>query len=271
MTRNPRARSFAFATIAGLIGAIAAPLYAADDGDHVSVELISEHMALAPGQSQQLGILLRHEPHWHTYWINPGDSGLPTKLAWQLPPGYGAGDIAWPAPLRIDVGDLQNFGYEGEVLLPVPIDVPADAKPGTTVHIGAQAKYLVCREECIPGKADLVLDLPLSAVREAASKQFETARAHLPQATSWKGDARLHDDKIEVALHGADLPPISDAYVVDRKIVNYARPQISTNSGTVTLLFAKSDYFTTAPPQLDLVVRAGARAWSVRVPFSSSP
>ena len=246
------------------------PLAAADD-EHVTVSLLSEYAALVPGKTAWLGLFLQHEPHWHTYWINPGDSGLPTKLAWQLPPGYGAGDIAWPAPLRIDVGDLQNFGYEGEVLLPVPIDVPADAKPGTTVHIGAQAKYLVCREECIPGKADLVLDLPLSAVREAASKQFETARAQLPQATTWKGDAKLHDDKIEVALRGADLPPISDAHVVDRKIVNYARPQIATNSGTVTLLFAKSDYFTTAPPQLDLVVRAGARAWSVRVPFSSSP
>ena len=246
------------------------PLAMADD-EHVTVSLLSEHAVLVPGKTAWLGLFLQHEPHWHTYWINPGDSGLPTKLTWQLPPGYAAGDIAWPAPLRIDVGDLQNFGYEGEVLLPVPLDVPADAKPGTTVHIGAQAKYLVCHEECIPGKADLVLDLPLSAVRDAASKQFETARAQLPHAGTWKGDATLHDDKIEVALHGADLPPISDAYVVDRKIVNYARPQILQNGDAVTLSFAKSDYFTIAPPQIDLVVRADGRAWSVRVPFSSSP
>jgi len=247
------------------------PLLAAADDEHVMVSLLSEHSALVPGKTAWLALRLQHEPHWHTYWINPGDSGLPTKLAWQLPPGYSAGDVAWPAPQRIDVGELQNFGYEGDVLLPVPLEVPGEAKPDTTAHIVAQVKYLVCREECIPGKADLAIDLPVSGAAGAAAKWFEAARAELPQAAKWQGNASLRGDKIEVALHGADLPPISDAYVMDRKIVNYARPQISRAADAVILSFAKSDYFTVAPPQIDLLVRAGAHAWNVRVPFSSSP
>lgn len=253
-----------------LLLAIAPPLAAADD-EHVTLSLLGEHAALVPGKPAWLGLRLQHEPHWHTYWINPGDSGLPTKLAWQLPPGYHAGDANWPAPQRIEVGELQNFGYEDDVLLPVPLDVPAETKPDTTAHIGVQVKYLVCREECIPGKADLAIDLPVRGTAGAASKQFEAARAELPQPAKWKSDATLHEDTVEVVLHGADLPPISDAYVMDRKIVNYARPRISRNADAVTLSFAKSDYFTIAPPQIDLLVRADAHAWSVRVPFSSSP
>src|SRR3982751_3346550 len=86
----------------------------AQGAEHVSVELISEHSELAPGQSLQLGLLLRHEPHWHTYWINPGDSGLPTTVTWTLPEGLKTQDIAWPMPKRFDVGGLYNFGFDGE-------------------------------------------------------------------------------------------------------------------------------------------------------------
>src|SRR3954447_24043343 len=103
--------------------------------EHVAVELISEHGALISGQSQQLGLLLRHEPHWHTYWLNPGDSGLPTTLAWTLPPGFKAQDITWPLPQRFDVGGLFNFGYEREVVLPIALSAPADASAGTTAHV----------------------------------------------------------------------------------------------------------------------------------------
>ena len=64
-----------------------------------------------------------HQPHWHTYWKNAGDSGLPTKLEWTLPAGVTAGDIAWPAPQKIAIGTLANFGFEGTVLLPVPLTI----------------------------------------------------------------------------------------------------------------------------------------------------
>ena len=98
--------------------------------DHVGVELVSATTALVPGRSASLGLRFVHEPHWHTYWINPGDSGLATKLSWQLPAGFHAGEIIWPAPQRFNVDGLFNFGYNGDALLPVQLDVPASAKPG---------------------------------------------------------------------------------------------------------------------------------------------
>jgi thiol:disulfide interchange protein DsbD len=260
-----------------VIAFAAAPLlaFAADD-EHVNVSLLSEQAALVPGKAAWLGVRLEHAPHWHTYWINPGDSGLPTKLSWELPPGFHAGEIAWPAPTRIRVGDLYNFGYEGDMLLPVSVDVPADAQPGTTVHIGAEAKWLICREECIPGKTRLALEVPVGSATAATARNapalFDAARSALPQPAPWQGAAHEHDDKIEITLHGADLPTPSDALLVQRKIINYTPPQISNTPSDVTIVFAKSDYFTAAPSRVDLVLRTdAAHAWSVSVPFSSHP
>ncbi len=78
---------------------------------------------VGPGQPLWLGLQITHQPDWHTYWKNPGDSGLPTELTWQLPAGLDAGDIAWPVPHKIAIGTLANYGYEGTVLLPVPVTV----------------------------------------------------------------------------------------------------------------------------------------------------
>ena len=247
------------------------PLTALADDGHVRVTLLSEQAALVPGTTAWLGVRLQHEPHWHTYWINPGDSGLPTKLAWELPPGFHAGEVAWPAPQRISVSDLYNFGYAGDTLLPVPVEVPADAQPGTTAHISAEVKYLVCREECIPGKASVVLDLPIRATAAATEQQalFATARAAQPRNATWTGAAYVHGDRLEVELHGADLPTITDALVAQRKLVDYAPPKIAKNGDELKLSFAKSDYFVSAPPQIDLLLRAGAQTWSARVSLSS--
>ena len=254
----------------------AAPLLALAAGaEHVKVSLLSEQAALVPGKTAWLGVRLEHEPHWHTYWINPGDSGLPTRLSWQLPPGFRAGEIAWPVPARIRLGDLYNFGYEGDVLLPVPVQVPVDAQRGSTVHIAADAKWLVCREECIPGNASLTLDLPVGSAAATTARNtptlFDAARAAQPQPAPWPGAAGAHADNIQITLHGADVPALSDAMIEQRKIVNYTPPRISRTRDAVTLVFAKSDYFTATPGQVDLVLLAGARAWRMSVPLSSSP
>ena len=126
--------------------------------DAVEAELVAASDAAVPGGTLMLGLRLRHDPHWHTYWRNPGDSGLPTRLEFVLPEGWTAGEIAWPAPKRIFIGPLANYGYEDEILLPVPVRVPAGAAPGE-VRITARAQWLMCRDVCIPGEAELALPL----------------------------------------------------------------------------------------------------------------
>lgn len=281
---SPGVLALAFACAASAsAGAVAEESNGSQDseGDHLRVTLIGEHTSLAPGQSLQIGLLLQHEAHWHTYWINPGDSGLPTTLTWTLPSGFRAQDIAWPLPTRFDVGGLYNFGYDGEVLLPITLEVPADAQPGTTAHLAAEAKWLVCREECIPGKALLVLDLPIAASPPKPdtrwTAQFARARLAEPEATAWKSEARLDGDHVTITLRGPGLPDANglDAFVAERKLVDNKPPQIRRDGDALIVAFGKSDYFGTSPTAFDLVVTkpsaAGVRGWRVQVPLAAAP
>lgn len=179
---------------------------------YVRADLVSEFNGIAPGRPASLGVRLRHEAHWHTYWQVPGDAGLPTRLQWQLPAGYVPGPIQWPAPTLLRVGDLANYGYEGEVLLPVSVQVPATAVPGTTVRFAVRADWLVCSDICVPGGADLALSLP---VRTAASllptpdaSEFTATRARIPTLRPLPGLRATWDGtRIRVRFDGTGPVP----------------------------------------------------------------
>lgn len=244
--------------------------------DQVEVQLLSEYSAIAPGQNVWLGLRFKHAPQWHTYWINPGDSGLPTKLTWTLPPGYKAGEIAWPTPKRFQVGDLYNFGYDGDTLLPVPIAVPADAAVGSTAQLGVEAKWLVCHEECIPGKATLRIELPVAAAAKpdsAVAARFAAAHAAKPPDSVQLATAHMAGDRIEVAISGVNphRPP-TDAFARQTKVVANAPPKIDWRGGKLVLNFAKSDYFTSAPDRLELLlINNAAHASLIEASFAPTP
>src|SRR5436190_13269686 len=172
---------------------------------HVEAELISENATLAAGESATVALRLRIEEGWHTYWRNPGDSGLPTTLDWKLPPGFRAGAIEWTAPKALPVGPLVNYGYDGTVLHLVKLEVPADLKPGSTVDLAARADWLVCKETCIPDGAGLTLALPVAEHTTGDprwSRAIDAARAALPQPLKggWHTEARGDGQKIILTL-----------------------------------------------------------------------
>jgi thiol:disulfide interchange protein DsbD len=171
---------------------------------HVTAELVSDQAALVPGSTATLALRLSIERGWHTYWRNPGESGLPTTLAWRLPAGYAAGDIVWPAPRALPAGPLVNYGYEGQVFHLVPLTVPANAPPGSSVKLAARADWLVCKETCIPEGADLALDMPIAAQAGASSWHADIAatRAALPQPlpAGWTVHANAIGPRIAVEL-----------------------------------------------------------------------
>jgi thiol:disulfide interchange protein DsbD len=175
--------------------------------DNAEAELVAATDALVPGQPLEVGLRLKHDPHWHTYWQVPGDSGLPTTIQWQLPQQFAAGPIEWPVPKRLPIGPLMNFGYENEVLLPVRIDVPSTV-PGQTVRLAARADWLICKDVCIPGGADLQLALPVRT--EAAPSRhaalFSATRAQIPQPMTLKAaSATIDAERIRLA-YAADTP-----------------------------------------------------------------
>ncbi|MDP3322778.1 MAG: protein-disulfide reductase DsbD family protein, partial [Hydrogenophaga sp.] len=134
----------------------------------------------APGQQLWVGLQLTHTPEWHTYWKNSGDSGLPTELQWTLPEGVTAGDIAWPTPRKFPLGTLANYGYNGTVLLPVPLTVAPGFK-GSHVDVQLSAAWLACRQECIPEEGNFTLRIPVHGSTALHGQRFEAALAAGPK------------------------------------------------------------------------------------------
>lgn len=152
----------------------------------VKASLIPATTAILPGQPFEVGLLLEMAPGWHTYWKYSGDAGLPTKIEWNLPEGFAAGPIQWPAPeLMIEPGDIWTYAYGHQVLLITKLVAPSSEKIGQDVTLRAKASWLVCNEICIPGSAELELKLPLAQTAAAANQElFEKFRNQLPSATA---------------------------------------------------------------------------------------
>ena len=131
--------------------------------ERIEAELVPMSRWATPGSTAVVAVRQKIAPGWHTYWRNPGDSGGATSLAWTLPQGVTAGDIDWPTPERQRLLGLMNYGYSGTVYLPVPIQVPATARPGTTLTLTAEALFLVCSDQmCVPEPLTLSLVLPVA-------------------------------------------------------------------------------------------------------------
>lgn len=171
--------------------------------DQVRAELVAHAPhGLGPGKSAWLGLLIRHQPQWHTYWKNSGDSGLPTQLQWSLPEGLHAGDIQWPTPLRMVVGALANYGYEGTILLPVPLTM-SDQFRGDTVTVKLKADWLVCKQECIPQSGEFELVLPVHTASTTSAALFEEAFKAQPQVLPGvHAFAKVSGETLQVTVRG---------------------------------------------------------------------
>jgi thiol:disulfide interchange protein DsbD len=131
----------------------------ASDKAPAHASLIADRQGFAPGQPFTVALRLALDPGWHTYWKDPGDAGLATTLLLSLPPGVHAGDLQWPKPRVFKAaGGLTCYGYERTALLLVPITVDPEYK-GNSLTLRAKATWLVCKDTCLPGKADVVLVL----------------------------------------------------------------------------------------------------------------
>ena len=188
---------------------LAAPAQTTLRNEQVQAELLAHApQGVQPGQVFWIGLKIEHAAHWHTYWQNPGDSGLPTRLNWQLPAGLKAGEVAWPLPKKIPIGTLANYGYEGTVLLAVPVNVTQPFQPPINgkLRIELQAEWLVCRQECIPQESRFALDLPVHSASALHGALFEAAQGATPQALPGRHTAQIAEDGKSVQLRIEQLP-----------------------------------------------------------------
>lgn len=175
-------------------------------------EVRAELLAYAPqgiakGAPLELGLMLQHKEGWHTYWKNPGDSGLATELHWTLPDGLQAGPIQWPTPRKIAIGRLANFGYEDQVLLPVRVAIapqfrPAPGSSDIAVHLSAS--WLVCKTECIPQEGQFDLRIPIQGSTAVGAHWFNAARSAAPVPLTGTLEALM--DGTSLVLRARGLP-----------------------------------------------------------------
>jgi thiol:disulfide interchange protein DsbD len=172
----------AFLAAIALAGASSLPAQVYEGRQLVEAKLVADTTTIVPGPQFTAGLLLKMQPGWHTYWQFPGDAGIPTEIKWNLPPGWEAGPIQWPIPLKLnEPGEIQIYGYQDEVLLMVSLTPPAKIAE-SAVKLAAGADWLVCEKICIPGHADVQLELPVGTQSTPANSDlFAKYQARLPK------------------------------------------------------------------------------------------
>jgi len=242
--------------------------------EQVRTRLVAAADAVRAGDRIVLGVHQQIATGWHTYWLNPGDTGRATRIQWDLPAGSSAGQIQWPTPQRFRIGPITNFGYADDVTLLAEIEVPANLQAGERFAARASVDWLVCRETCIPQQAELALTLPVLARGEPSgrgSPLIARARARLPVQSPWP--VRLEYAQNSVNLHLAN-PELASSKVEDisffpaqqGQISNEAESKIRFEGNEVVLQLTSGE----APPSVRaplsgvLVVHASKGAASAR-------
>ena len=255
-------------SIAG--GATAAPVAAT----HLTAELVARTAGATPGSTLWVAVVQKIDKGWHTYWRNPGDAGEATSVAWTLPAGWRAGDIVWPAPRRLPVGPLMNYGYEGHVLLPTPIFVAKDAPVGRPVTLLAHASFLVCAEVCVPTDARLILTLPVVAGTPPPDPRWGEAidrtLAAAPKPAALTASFIQAGHALKVAIAGPPLAGLADAgayfYPYDDKLIDHAAPQAIERGPlglTLTMVPGVALAGGAAPASAAGVLAVGGRTWEI--------
>jgi len=226
--------------------------------ENIRAELVSEMSAVKAGEPFWVGLHFTIKPKWHTYWKNPGDSGLPAEINWKLPAGAKADPIVWPAPTFFDIGGVINYGYHDDVVLLTKITPPADAS-GSMV-LNADANWLVCEDVCIPEEGKFSLSLPVGAAAKPADADtralFDKARRAVPTESPWParfGLSKAGDPTLVVDAKGLKADTIRDAYFFPAEwgpVANMAKQSVSVTADGIRIPLKKGDAKAAAPQQI---------------------
>lgn len=244
----------AFLTMVTLFVLVAQPANAFDpqspaEERYTSVAIFPEHSAIKPGEDIRIATTVKLAPHWHVYWSNPGDSGLPVKIDWKLPEGFEISEIKWPVPDKISYDILVNYGYYDSVTLIQTLTVP-DTLPEGKIDLEAQLDLLVCNEICIPESDTIIVHLnnPDNLDTDHA-ELINKAEQKLPKTI--KGQFFFHEanDRLHLSLTPEDRNVLNgatsdntDFFPHDWGIINHAAlPDAVVQDGNVVIKHERGD------------------------------
>ncbi|MGD0840121.1 MAG: protein-disulfide reductase DsbD domain-containing protein [Candidatus Acidiferrales bacterium] len=244
----------------------------------VDVGLVSDATAVRAGQTLWVGLQFKLQSGWHIYWENPGDSGEPPKIQWDLPTGFHAGDFLWPYPERIEAPSIVDYGYSNGVVLMAPVTVAGDLPAHGSVTLGGQVHYLVCREICVPAKASVQLALPVAARASAALSNatvhalFEQTRQRLPLAApaAWQARVKSSGNEFILSLRSGKSTTQAEFFPLDSDVIeNSAAQNVQSTPTGIEIHMKKSDQLLKPIARLRGVVVLPERgAYSVDAPVT---
>lgn len=207
----------------------------------IEASLIAESAVVVPGETVTLALMMQPSEGWHGYWKNPGDSGMETQIAWDLPAGLTAGPIQYPVPERLIIGGLMNYVYEGDYAQLIDVDVPADLAHGTMLPIRARVDYLACTDEvCVPETANVAVDLETGSASggESNREMFDRFRQALPKPLGSEAQFELSENRIRLSIpfpaaleiHEPWFFPLTDG------AVSYAAEQVFSRVGDALIV-----------------------------------
>jgi thiol:disulfide interchange protein len=273
-----RLAALALAFTSLVVSSLASPPPARADGavasPHAVTSLVAETSGAAPGSTLWVAVVQTLDKGWHTYWRNPGDAGEPTTVHWTLPPGWRAGEIAWPAPKRLPVGPIMNYGYEGKVVLPVPLEIPLSARPGDQAKLSATVDYLVCAEVCVPGTVTVALTTPVVAGAPApdptGGPEIARALARAPKPSGLTARVQAAGSRLMLAIVGAPRAGAAahDAYFYPygETLIDHGKPEtIDRGPRGLTLAMTPGGAFAkgAAPASVAGVLELDGKAYEV--------
>jgi thiol:disulfide interchange protein DsbD len=257
----------------------------AEDGVRTRAALKADAASLPPGGTVTVGVLLRMDPGWHTYWENSGEAGLPTRIAWTLPDGFSAGAIEWPLPHKyVEAGDVMTFGYKNETMLLVPVTVPVGLAPGRTFTLQAEVSWLECEKICVPGSQVVTLALPAGdgGRDPATAALFDRYRAALPLRAGAPGSIafthRQTDSSVVITLAPAAGMTLSaetvDFFPASSERLAVGRTSVADEGRTLTVPVSL-DGRSSDPPLLQgvIVYRTGGGSrggTAVEIPLAAA-
>ncbi|WP_420428256.1 protein-disulfide reductase DsbD family protein [Algiphilus sp.] len=250
---------------------------------HAEADLHAYRSHAVPGESLPLALRLLPEPGWHTYWRNPGDSGLPTTLDWEAPEGIRFSAIRWPRPETYRLANIVNYGYGQETLHIVDMEVPADWPVGTPIQLSATANWLICSDICVPESATLSLTVPTASAAASVdgiwSDAFDAAFEAIPVAADWPSRVEHRDGRVHLQVQLPDA--VTDGrftiFPIEREVVHHSRAQRIVRMGnTLWLEQPEHPFFEQLPPQSQWVIvgnggTTDGKAWRITAEQGAVP
>ena len=207
----------------------------------IAASLIPESAVAVPGETVTLALMMRPSQGWHGYWKNPGDSGMETQIAWDLPTGLTAGPIQYPMPERLIVSGLMNYVYAGDYAQLIDVKVPAGLATGTRLPIRARVDYLACTDEiCVPETANVAVDLEAGSTPGAQTNRvmFDSFRQKLPKPLGSEARFERAGDRFRLAIPVPAGLELAEPYFypVTDGALSYAAAQTFSQAGDILIV-----------------------------------